>query len=233
MRHTGQLPLHVQVSEMLVREIQAGILLDGERLPSERQFALDLGVSIGTLRRALADLAAKGMLDRVHGSGNYVRNRTDVDNIYAFFRLELVSGGGLPTAELLTVARVAKPDHLPAFGQDSHAFRIRRLRRLNGIDAALEEIWLDGACADDIAPDSLTDSLYQFYKDRLGLVITRTEDRVSVVPCPAWSPAGFGQDQSTSWGHVERFSYDQNQRPMEFSSTWFDPATTRFIARWK
>ena len=50
------LPMFVQVSELLIREIAAGRLIDGERLPPEREMAKSLHVSVGTLRKALAEL---------------------------------------------------------------------------------------------------------------------------------------------------------------------------------
>ena len=90
MAKTSALPKFIQLSEMLIREIAAGHLADGSRLPPEREMADDLGVAVGTLRKALADVEAKGLLDRVQGSGNYVRHRPAVESVYAFFRLELM-----------------------------------------------------------------------------------------------------------------------------------------------
>ena len=37
------LPIYVQISEMLIRDVSAGHYLDGARLPPERQLATDLG----------------------------------------------------------------------------------------------------------------------------------------------------------------------------------------------
>ncbi|MDE0966416.1 MAG: GntR family transcriptional regulator, partial [Candidatus Latescibacteria bacterium] len=45
------LPIYVQISEMLIRDVSAGHYLDGARLPPERQLATDLGVSVTTLRK--------------------------------------------------------------------------------------------------------------------------------------------------------------------------------------
>lgn len=227
----GKLPLHIQISEMLVREIKAGMLVNEERLPPERQMAERLQISVGTLRKALSDLESKGMLVRKHGSGNYVRNNPEVDNVYALFRLELTEGGGLPTAELLSIDTLQKPDTLPAFGESDYAHRFRRLRKLNGFDAALEEIWLDQSYAESINRAEVTESLYLFYKETLGFWITRAEDRVSVATLPDWAPDEFHTTDNTWYGYVERLSRDNNGKLAEYSRTWFDPQTIRFVAR--
>ncbi len=229
----GALPLHLQVSEMLTREIQAGILLDGERLPPEREMAKHLGVSIGTLRKALADLVEKEMLERVQGSGNYIRHRPDPKSIYAFFHLELTTGGGLPTARIHSVERVPKPADLPDIGSAAEAFRILRFRDLNQQEVALEEIWLDGRFADHLSPVDLSDSLYQFYKEALGVWITRAEDQVGVQALPAWTPPEFASADEGVWGFIERLSWDQHGETAEFSRTWFNADRARFVARWR
>ena len=130
MSDTHSLPLYIQISEMLIREIQSGRLSDGARLPPEREMAADLKISVGTLRKALAVLTEKHLIERRHGSGNYIRQGTGREGLYAFFRLELLGGGGLPTAQVLSVHSMGKPKDLPRFGASNRAHRIRRLRRL-------------------------------------------------------------------------------------------------------
>ena len=228
---SGSLPLHVQLAEMITRDIKAGVLADGERLPPEREMAEQLAVAVGTLRRALADLEAKGMLERVQGSGNYVRNSVSADNVYALFRLELIHGGGFPSAELLSVRRLKKPVYLPEYGNSPYGFRFRRLRSLNGRQAACEEIWLDGSYAESIDKADVSESLYVFYKESLGFWITRAEDRVGVAKLPDWAPSDLVAKETTHWGYVERLSRDNEGRTAEYSRTWFDPENVRFVSR--
>ena len=164
-------------------------------------------------------------------SGNYVRKSSKAQTIYGFFRLELIAGGGLPTAEIISLKKLKKPRDLPSFGKSENAFRFRRWRKLNGVNAAVEEIWLDGSYADTIEQSELPDSLYQFYRQSLNLWVGRAEDSVSVAAPPSWKPTDFASNASI-WGYIERFSFDQNNTAAEFSRTWFDPTTTRFMARW-
>jgi len=228
---TGGLPKYIQLSEMIIRDIDAGRLLDGERLPPEREMAQALGTSIGTLRKALADLDAKGLLRRVQGSGNYIRKSARSPGLYAMFRLELLSGGGLPTAEVLSLDFLEKPADLPDFGAATAATRIRRLRYLNDVAIAVEEIWLD-ATVGRLSLPMLSDSLYQTYIKRLQFWIARAEDRVSLGTLPAWTPPGFAAPGSAS-GYIERFSWSDPPYPIEFSRTWFDPARAVYVQRLK
>ena len=231
MAKTSALPKFIQLSEMLIREIAAGHLADGSRLPPEREMADELGVAVGTLRKALADVEAKGLLERVQGSGNYVRHRPVVESVYAFFRLELLKGGGLPTAEVLTVDRLPKPGPFAELGGATEGHRIRRLRSLDGVLIALEEIWLDGAQRPKIAIVDLSESLYHFYRQELGLVIASVEDRIGVDMVPDWAPDQFHLNAGQTAGYIERISRTATKDPAEFSRTWFDAGRATYISR--
>jgi len=230
--NAAKLPLVDQISEMLVRDIHSGVLPDGERLPPERTMAQNLGISVGTLRKALGRLESQNLLRRVQGSGNYVQCKPDISNIYALFRLEHIDGPSSPTARLLSCQRVnSKPANLPVHSAAAHAFRFRRLRYLNDTHAAVEEIWLDGRYGEQINQDELGHSLYQFYREHLDCRITRTEDRVSVDTLPSWTPTDFHPQLEDHWGFIERISRDQNGLIAEYSHTWFNPEQIRFVAR--
>ncbi len=227
------LPRYVQISEMLIRDIAAGRLTEGSRLPPERRMADDLAVSVGTLRKALDILAAKGLLERVQGSGNYVRSQGMVASVYAMFRLEKVGGGGvgLPTARVLSVARLPKPADAPDFGPAAEAHCVRRLRMLDGDPVAVEEIWLDASWTEKLLPSDLSESLYLHYHRALGLVIGQAEDRVGLGPVPDWAPKDFAKRPGTPAPLVERVGVAQTGQRAEYSRTWFDHDKARYVAR--
>ncbi len=224
------LPLYVQISEVLIREIASGQLLDGERLPPERTLAKQHDTTVRTLRKALAILEKNGLIESIQGSGNYVRKTPDVASVYSMFRLELLRGGGLPTAKILAVDELKKPEDLPQFGQTERGTRIKRLRFLSKEPIAVEEIWLD-SCAGEIAPAELSDSLYRYYKMRLGFWITHAEDYVSIGQVPDWAPAEFMPKPGETVGFIERISHTEQYGSVEFSRTWFDPQRARYVQR--
>jgi len=216
---------------MLIREIAAGRYPDGSRLPTERKMAESLGVAVGTLRRALAILEERGLLKRVQGSGNYVQAQSEVQSVYEFFRLELLNGGGLPTADILEVQRLKKTSYVADIGLGTLAHRIRRLRYLDEIPVEVEEIWLDARFTDWIMQDELRDSLYYYYKEKLKIVIASVTDNVGVSSVPDWAPDMFGLDPGEPCGLVERISYDQSGEAVEFSRNWFNHKVCRYTNR--
>ncbi len=231
MPDSSALPKYIQTAELLVREIAAGRLADGAKLPPERDMAADMGVAVGTLRKALSDLEAKGLLERIQGSGNYVRHKAEAAGIYAFFRLEALEGGGLPTAEVLDIARLPKPVDLPKFGRTTEAHRIRRIRRIAGRPAALEEIWLDAGWTETVQRSEILESLYLYYRTKLGLWITRAEDQIGIGTVPDWAPDMFGLASGAPVGFIERWSRTETNEIAEYSRTWFNTEVARYVAR--
>ena len=65
-------PLHRQLFLVLHDEIARGAIPAGDPLPTEQELCDQFGVSRITVRRALADLAEAGLVERRHGIGSFV-----------------------------------------------------------------------------------------------------------------------------------------------------------------
>ncbi len=228
----GALPSYLRIAETLTRDIGAGLLRPGDKLPTERGLAAKHGVTVTTLRKSLAVLTERGLLERRQGSGNYIRPGDATQGTYALFRLERPEGGGLPTAELIALTRRDKSADLPDLGSDAaQAWNIRRLRSLDHRPVAVEDIWLDGRFDGPLTPERVSESLYRSYRDLLGLQIARAEDRLSAGALPDWGAARLGVAQGTMMGLAQRRAFDADGRIAEVSTTWFDPARAVYVAR--
>ena len=85
--NSGKLPVYLQIAEQLSREISAGLLAEGQRLPAERQMAKDYNVTVRTLRKSLARLTETGLLTRKQGSGNYIQKNENAAVSYTHLTL--------------------------------------------------------------------------------------------------------------------------------------------------
>lgn len=226
------LPLYIQISELLEREIAAGHYRVGDRLPPEAQLAKNLGVAVGTLRKALLELETRGRLLRKQGSGTYVANNNEslvpTKSIYEFFRLELVRGGGLPTAVVIDFQKVSTPQYF-----EGNSYRVRRLRSLNSIPIAIEEIYFSAEHRSDLKVEDLGEALYWFYQKHLGFWIANAEDHIGLAAVPSWSPSLFAPVIGSLSPYIERISTSNKNQIEEYSMTWFDAKVARYINRMK
>lgn len=228
----ARLPAYVRLADHLTDEIAAGRLVDGARLPPERELARQMSLAVGTVRRALEVLDERHLIRRVQGSGNYVAAGAARDSLYAMFRLELPDGGGFPGARLVSADLLERPSDMPALGAGRPATRFRRVRLLDDVAVAVEEIWLDSAMG-VLSAEDVTQSMYQSYRDKLGLLIARVEDRVSVAPVPDWAEGMTAMEVGETVGYVERLGWADGKEPVEFSRTWFDPRHAVYVQRLK
>jgi GntR family transcriptional regulator len=70
-------PLYQQIVDRIKREISEGRLAPGSPLPSFRQLAADLLVSVITVKRAYEELERDGIIYRRQGLGTFVADAAD------------------------------------------------------------------------------------------------------------------------------------------------------------
>ncbi|GAA1357152.1 GntR family transcriptional regulator [Streptomyces beijiangensis] len=68
----GHIPPYEQIRAQLTALIASGRLPEGERLPTVRQLASDLGLAPGTVARAYRELEATGLIRTRRGAGTRV-----------------------------------------------------------------------------------------------------------------------------------------------------------------
>ena len=69
--YTG-IPLYIQIAEQIKKAVFAGVLQEGEQLPTVRQLALELLINPNTVVRAYQELEREGMITTRRGSGTFI-----------------------------------------------------------------------------------------------------------------------------------------------------------------
>jgi GntR family transcriptional regulator len=67
-------PLYIQVRDLVLEKILSGYWQPGSPIPNEHELSQELGVSIGTIRKALDIVENEGLLTRKQGRGTFVRD---------------------------------------------------------------------------------------------------------------------------------------------------------------
>lgn len=177
-------PLHRQLYLVLHDEIARGALGPGDALPTEQSLCEQFGVSRITVRRALADLAEAGLIERRHGVGSFVTERPPTSRTAA---------GGTYLDELRQVQFETEVDvvefgvrPLPATvgarwdGRDValYVLRVRRERR-TGEPLLITEAWLPADLTDTVTEAALARApLYQLLADA-GVHLERVDHEMT------------------------------------------------------
>jgi len=74
-RQERRQPVYREIADAIAREIKAGRLKPGERLPTQRELATQLGVTLTTVTRAYAEADRRGLVRGEVGRGTYARSR--------------------------------------------------------------------------------------------------------------------------------------------------------------
>ena len=69
-------PLYLQVKDMLIERILAGTWQPGAAIPNEIELSRKLGISVGTVRKALDEMEGERLISRRQGRGTFVIDQT-------------------------------------------------------------------------------------------------------------------------------------------------------------
>src|SRR4029434_10143774 len=98
-----------QAAEQISTRIREGAWQPGDRLPSERDLALQLGISRGSTREALRVLEAMGWLEIRPGDGTIVRDPRVKTNDSAGAADALLAGVSVEVGDLWEVRKLVEP----------------------------------------------------------------------------------------------------------------------------
>ena len=104
--------LHEEIVSQIQDKILRGDLPSGEKLPTERDLALSLGVNRATVREALKKLEMLGLVEINHGDGIYVKNYLESGNLEVLRALIYREGGIDPVMlkSILNIRTILAPE---------------------------------------------------------------------------------------------------------------------------
>ena len=230
-------PLYREVKAALVASLAAGEWPPGEALPSETKLAERFGVSIGTIRKAVDELAAERVLVRQQGRGTFVATHGPRRLLFHFFHIVPDDGDKeLPEPELIAFERDrAEPREAERLriAPDDRVIRIRNLLKLAGEPVVLDAIVLPQALFPDLTEKIFRgrdETIYGLYQTRYGINVVRAVERLKARLADRASAKLLHVEAGTPLLQINRTALTYHDRPVELRMSLVNTESHEYLA---
>jgi len=217
-------PLYRQVKSHLVHRVLAGEWRPGESLPSEMKLAEEYSLSQGTVRKAIEEMAAEGLVSRQAGRGTFVTSHSGDRRPFRFHRLrsddgQKIAGENVEFLHCLegsADARAALGLGLPPGAPVTETLR---RRDFEGRPVLLERICLPSGRFPGIREALEAEcpaSFYLLLERRHNVLVTRVDERVRARMPDAQETRLLDLPPQTPVLEVERVAFSLGGEPVEW-----------------
>jgi GntR family transcriptional regulator len=224
--HQSNVPLHIQVENLLRQLIDTPTYKNGSFLPKEVELANTLGVSRNTIRQATNKLEYEGLLKRKKGVGTVVAPKkklvTGLDHWHSF--TQEMKERGVEVINITLKAEMVQPtETIAEFFKISPEREVLKLSKLKGtVDRSpivFFESWFHPRIGVKL-DDDFSIPLYTMLEARYGVRVVRSSENII-----AKIAGSLAKKLDTAPGSPilvrERFVYDPGDRPIEYNIGYY------------
>ncbi|MGH3095420.1 MAG: GntR family transcriptional regulator [Streptosporangiales bacterium] len=211
---SSPIPLYHQVKTDLRARVERGDWQPGERIGGEAELCERYGASRITIRRAVGDLVAEGLLVRLSGRGTFVREPTLTAGPRGLssFTEEMAGLGMRAGAEVVRVELRAASDEVAsqlALEEGDPLVVVTRLRTGDGKPIGIQAAHLPAHRFPGLENADLTDtSLYEHLGRTYGFAPTEAEETFEVGPIRKRDANLLGVRAGSCGFYVRRRTFD-------------------------
>jgi len=225
-RNEGGSPIYRQIRDVLVNEISA-LYKPGDILPSENELAERFGVNRHTLRHAVDELVADGLVERHHGKGVYILEPAINYTIGSKTRFtETLESLGHSTS-----SRVLRKQLIPArssiasrlqINEGDPVVYIETLRVVKNKPFCIISHFISTTVGQAILENYNQGSLHDFLKQHCAIELKRKESLISAVLPEANDASLLNMPKQTPVLRIKSINLDiDSDKPVEYSVSRF------------
>jgi GntR family transcriptional regulator len=218
-----RLPRYQRLRDDIAIRINRREWRPGDLIQSEAELAAQHGVAIGTVRKAVDQLVAEGVLERQQGRGTFVRRARFNSSLFRFFRFQSESGERrIPQSRILRRKVIAAPSAVASalrIPVGEPVISLSRLRLIDGEPLLAEEIWLQKSRFESVLAmqsQDFGDLLYPLYEERCGQVVISADENLSVELATAMQARLLRLEEGAPLIVIERLAFDLERHPIEW-----------------
>ncbi|MGL5448302.1 MAG: GntR family transcriptional regulator [Rhabdaerophilum sp.] len=231
----GFRPLYRQVKDLLIKRIGEGVWAPGALIPSEQQIAAELGVSQGTVRKALDEMTSERLLTRRQGRGTFVARHDEARILFQFFKIAPDNGVAIfPESELRRVenARADEEERrVLNLVPGDRVMRITRIRSLGGKPVISEYLSLPEKLFPGLGEEiPIENNLYELYSSRFGITVSGGQERVKAIAAPPEDARLLGLSTGAPVLAIDRVAVALDGTPVEWRRSLCQTADCAYVS---
>lgn len=208
----------------------------GQSLPSEREMSKEFGVSRPTLRSAVGELVAAGVVVREHGRGMFVAPEKVTQELVSHeTAVDVPHAHGTWSSRLLDLEvvaagpRVGRRLHLSPAAQVTH---VARLRLVDGEPIAIEYLYFPADLVPELATgDVESGDLYDVLRERHGVRVRQATQSMEATVASEEEARIMGVPPFSAALMFERLTTDESARPVEYVHSIYRGDRYRIVSR--
>jgi GntR family transcriptional regulator len=226
------------VKEKLIQALAASEWLPGGKIPIERDLAKRYSVGISTVRAAVSELEAAGILSRKQGKGTFVSEHAHQSRLYRFFNLVNADGTReTPTREFVSLRRdratpaEAEFLRLSRYGRQNGIYRLRSTFSLKGRVTGVSDAIVPAGLFPRLTKAGVCDgglTLYALYQSNYNVNVTSVSADLCVDHAPGDVARLLGLRDNPAVLRIERKAYTYADVPVELRISWVNTSSCRF-----
>jgi len=217
-------PRYLQLQNAIIGLIRSGELQTGAQLPPDQQLTGALGISLGTVQKALSNLSSEGWITREHGRGTFIAEpRRPVTELWHYRFLDPTTGELLPVYSRLRRRRRIPPDEFlrTTLGDDAAGYiEIERLVDIGGKFACHSRLYLAAGRFARILDLPTTAfhsvNLKQVFADEFATPTISVAQTVRALTIPAEIAAQIGVGKRSAGMLLEALARGYGRAPVSF-----------------
>jgi GntR family transcriptional regulator len=220
-QNLSHLPLYLQIKEALKMDILAGKYAPNERMPSESSLMSTFEVSRITVRQALRDLHAEGLIFTAQGKGTFAskpKASQNVQHLQGFS--EAMSQKGYEVSARLLSIRETSPDKivrekLELDGKEP-VVEVVRVRYLNRSPVSVDTSFFPESIGRHLFSKDLGDDIFPILENQLGIQLGRADICLEARAADHSNARHLKTEIGTPIMWVERLTHDVNDKPIDY-----------------
>ena len=227
-------PLYLQVRDVLVQRIVVGHWKPGATLPNETQLAQQLGISIGTVRKALDLMEVERIVTRRQGRGTFVNDYASAETTFPFSMFHNDEGlriSGDKRGRSMT-RDVASPEEAARLGlrRGDEVIRIERVRAHQGQTFMTEVCYLPAKYFTRF-PEDFGSYRLSALAQLNAILVGRADERVDIVPAKETDARDLDVAEGTPLLRLDRVIFSDHEEALEWRVAHCFMRNERYLVR--